>query len=169
MIPSDVRSGRPSRVTKPVRLRIRRSLLAAAAGWAAAVVVTTPMQIVKIYVNATGGVGDLLWSLATGALIWGAWSLAIAAGGWLLGFVPLIVFVHGDWFLHYPRVSVAIAAVLGWMAVLFEFEVWKLLQPDHSLEVRMFTLYSLLLIVFTAVSAAVYLRLAAKDSIAQMK
>ncbi len=127
------------------------------------------MQIAKIYMNATGGPGDLLLSLAAGALIWGAWSLAIAAGGWLLGFVPLIVFIPDNWFLHYPRVSVAIAAALGWMAVLLEFEVWKLLQPDHSLEVRMFTLYSLLLIAFTAVSAAVYIRLAAKDSIAQMK
>jgi hypothetical protein len=137
-------------------------LLAAAAGWAAAIVVTTPMQIVKIYVNATGGPGDLLRSLAAGALIWSAWSLAIAAGGWLFGFVPLIVIVHEDWFLRYPRVSVAIAAVLGWTVVLVEFEVWKLMQPDHTLEVRMFTLYSLLLIVFTAVSAAVYMRLAAK-------
>jgi hypothetical protein len=167
MNPPAVESGRAIRLTNSTRWRFRRSLIAVAIGWAAAVVVTLPMQFVKIVANATGGPGDLLWSLAAGALIWGAWSLAIAAGGWLLGFVPLIVFVPDKWFLQHPRVSIITAAALGWMVILLEFEVWKLLQPYHALEVRMFTLYSLLFIVFTGVSAAVYIRLAAKDSIAQ--
>ena len=52
---------------------------------------------------------------------------------------------------------------LGWIVVLVEFQVWKLLLPYHWLAVRMFTLYSLLLVVYATVSAAVYLRLIAEE------
>jgi hypothetical protein len=144
-----------------VRSRIGTSLLAIAVGWAAAMLVTLPMQFVKIKVNATGGTGDLLWSLAAGTLVWGAWALIIAAGAWLLGFVPLIVMIPEGWLLGHPRVSVTLAAFLGWIVVLVRFEVWKLLLPYQTLAVRVFTLYSLLLIVLTAVSAIVYLQLIA--------
>ena len=142
--------------------RVRTSLLAAAAGWAAAMAATLPMQFVKIAVNATGGPWDLLWSLAAGAMTWGAWSIAIGAGAWFLEFVPLIVVVPERWLLRHPRWAVVAAGLGGWGAVLIRFEVWLLLQPYHYLAVRVFSLYSILLIVFTSVSTGVYLRVIAR-------
>jgi hypothetical protein len=139
--------------------RMRPSLLAVAAGWAAAIAATMPMQWVKIIADAYGGLAVLLLSLSQGTLIWGVWSLAIAAGGWLFGLVPVILFVPESWLLGHRRKSIAIAAILGWTVVLAKFEIWKLVLPYHTLALRMFVLYSLLLTVFAAVSAAVYLRL----------
>jgi hypothetical protein len=142
--------------------RILPSLKAVLAGWAAAMVVTLPMQIVKIVANSFGGPAVLLLSLAEGAVIWGLWGLAIAAGGWLFGFLPVVLLVPESWLLRHLRTSCALAAIFGWMVVLVEFQVWRLLLlPDHSLAVRMFTLYSLLFVVSAAVSAFVYLRLIA--------
>jgi hypothetical protein len=142
--------------------RVRASLLAAAAGWAAAMAATLPIQFAKIAVNATGAPWDLLWSLAAGAMTWGAWSIAIGAGAWFLEFVSLIMVIPERWLLRHPRWAVVAAGICGWLAVLIKFEVWRLLQPYHYLAVRMFSLYSILLIVFTSVSAGVYLRLIAQ-------
>ena len=122
------------------------------------------MQFVKIAVNAYRRSRGSAPVSGRGALIWGAWALAIAAGGWLFGLVPVIVLVPENWLLRHPRRSIAIAAAFGWIVVLVKFEVWKLLLPYHSLAVRMFTLYSLLLVVYATVSAAVYLRLIAPKS-----
>ena len=143
--------------------RIRPSLLSVAAGWAAATAVTLPMQFAKIAANAFGGPAAWLLSLAEGAMIWSAWALAIAAGGWLFGLIPVIALVPEKWLLRQPRTSIAVAAVFGWVAVLVEFQVWKLLQPYGSIAVRAFILYTLLLVVFVSVSAAVYLRLIAPE------
>ena len=70
--------------------------------------------------------------------------------------------VPEDWLLRHPRWAVAAAGLGGWVAVLIKFEVWRSVQPYHHLAVRMFSLYSLLLIVFTSVSAGVYLRVIAR-------
>ena len=128
-------------ILRRMRTRIRPSLIAVAAGWAAAVAITLPMQFEKIVVSSTG-VPGILPSLAEGTLIWGVWALAIAAGGWLFGLIPVIALVPEDWLRRYPRRSIAIAALLGWIVVLANFQVWKLLLPYHTLAVRMFTLYS---------------------------
>ena len=139
--------------------RIGPSLLSVAAGWAAATAITMPVQFAKISANAFGGPAVWLLSLAEGAMIWSVWALAIAAGGWLFGLVPVIALVPEKWLLRHPRTSIAMAAALGWVVVLVEFQVWKLLQPYHSLGVRAFIVYTLLLVVFASVSAAVYIRL----------
>jgi hypothetical protein len=139
--------------------RIRPSLLSMAAGWAAATAVTLPVQFAKIVANAFGGPAALLLSLAEGTMIWSAWALAIAAGGWLFGLIPVIALVPDKWLLRHPRTSIAVAAALGWVVVLVEFQVWTLLLPYHWLARRAFVLYTLLLVVFASVSAAVYLRL----------
>jgi hypothetical protein len=141
--------------------RIQPSLEATLAGWAAAMVATLPMQIAKIVANSFGGPGVLMWSLAEGIAIWSLWGLAIAAGGWLFGLVPVILLVSEDWMLRHLRTSVVLAALFGWMVVLVQFQVWKLLRPYHTSEGRMFYLYSLLLVVYATVSALVYLRLIA--------
>ncbi len=145
-----------------LRSRIRPSLIAVAVGWAAATAITLPMQFEKILVSSTGGPGPLLQSLAEGTLVWILWTLAIAAGGWLFGLIPVIAMVPENWLRSHPRRSIAIAAVFGWIVVIASFEVWKLLLPYHTLAVRLFTLYSLLLVVFATVAAAVYLCLIAQ-------
>ena len=124
-------------------------------------VATLPMQIVKIVANSFGGPVVLLRSLAEGALIWAMWGLAVAAGGWLFGLIPVILLVPENWLLRHLRTSLALAAVFAWIAVLVEFQFWKLLLPYYTLAVRMFALYSLLLVVYAIVSAWVYLRLIA--------
>jgi hypothetical protein len=139
--------------------RIRPSLLSVAAGWAVATAVTLPVQFAKIAGSAFGGPAAWLLSMAEGAMIWSAWALVIAAGGWLFGLIPVIALVPEKWLLRHPRTSIASAAALGWTVVLVEFEVWKLLLPYHWLARRAFILYTLLLVVFASVSAAVYLRL----------
>jgi hypothetical protein len=48
------------------------------------------------------------------------------------------------------------------MVVLLRFDIWHLFQPYYNLAVRIFALYSLLLVLFSAISAAVYLRLLAR-------
>lgn len=146
---------------RPLGTRFRPSLKAVLAGWAAAMVATLPMQIAKIVANSFGGPMVLLWSLAEGTVIWGFWSLAIAAGGWLFGLVPVILLVPENWMLRHLRPSVILAAVFAWMVVLVQFQVWKLLRPYHTSEGRIFYLYSLFLVVFAAVSGFVYLRLLA--------
>jgi hypothetical protein len=144
--------------------RLGPSLIAVAAGWAAAMAVTMPFQVQKIVVSNVGDFGALLLSLAEGTGIWGAWALAIAAGGWLFGLVPVILFVPEGWLLGHPRISIGLAALLGWIVVLAQFQVWRLFEPYHSLAVRMFIIYSLLLTVYTSFSALVYLRLMASRS-----
>ncbi len=141
--------------------RIVPSLIAVLFGWAAAMVATLPMQFVKIRASAFGGPAVLRLSLAEGTLVWGLWCLGIAAGGWLFGLVPVIMLVPEDWLLRHRFSSLALAATLSWIAVLVEFEAWKALLPYYHLAVRMFTLYSLVLVVYATVSAAVYLRLIA--------
>ncbi len=139
--------------------RIRPSVLSVAAGWAAATAVTMPVQFAKISANAFGGPAVWLLSLAEGAMIWSAWALVIAAGGWLFGLIPVIALVPEKWLLRHPQSSIAVAAALGWVVVLVEFQVWKLLLPYHWLDRRAFILYTVLLVVFASVSAAVYIRL----------
>jgi hypothetical protein len=141
--------------------RIRPSLLSVAAGWAVATAVTLPMQFAKIAGSAFGGPAVWLLSQAEGAMIWSAWALAIAAGGWLFGLIPIIALVPEKWLLRHLQTSIVVAAALGWVVVLVEFQVWKLLLPYHWLPVRAFILYTLLLVVFASVSATVYLRLIA--------
>ena len=142
--------------------RVRPFLTAGATAWAAAMAVTLPMQYVKIYSNAVGGPRDLLWSLAAGTLVWGIWTLAIGAGAWLCGGLPAIAIIREEWLLLHRRWSIAIAALLGWVVVLMKFEIWRLLLPYQTLNVRIFTLYSLLFVIFCGVSAAVYLRMVAR-------
>ena len=142
--------------------RVRPFLTAGATAWAAAMAVTLPMQYVKIYSNAVGGPRDLLWSLAAGTLVWGIWTLAIGAGAWLCGGLPAIAIIREDWLLLHRRWSVAIAALLGWVVVLIRFEIWRLFLPYRGLHVRIFTVYSLLFIIFCGVTAAVYLHLVAR-------
>jgi hypothetical protein len=103
----------------------------------------------------------LLRSLAEGTLIWALWTLAVAAGGWLFGLIPVILLAPESWLLRYRRTSLVLAGLFAWIAILVEFQVWKLVLPYYTLGVRMFTLYSLLLVVYATVSAAVYLRLIA--------
>lgn len=141
--------------------RIRPSLFSVAAGWAVAAAVTMPVQFAKIAGSAYGGPAAWLLSQAEAAMIWSAWALAIAAGGWLFGLIPVIALVPERWLLRHPQTSIAVAAALGWGVVLVEFQVWQLLLPYHWLAVRAFILYTLLLVVFASVSAAVYLRLIA--------
>jgi hypothetical protein len=138
--------------------RIGPSLISVAVGWATATIITLPMLLWKLAVSSTGDAHNLLWSLSVGSLIWAAWTLAIVAGGWLLGFVPVIIFVSEKWLLGHPRTAIAIAAGMGWTVVFVEFQLWMLVLPHHTIAMRMFTLYSLLLISFPAVSAGVYLR-----------
>jgi hypothetical protein len=142
-----------------IAARLPLSLIAVATGWAASMVVTLPVQYAKIAVNATGGAASFFWSLAEGTMVWGIWSLAVAAGGWLFGLVPVIAIVPESWLLRHPRSAIAVAALLGWIVVLVEFRVWELVLPYHSLGVRAFVLYSSLLVVYASVSAAVYVRL----------
>jgi hypothetical protein len=139
-------------------LRIRASLIAVAAGWIAALVATLPMQFVKIYGNAFGGLRPLLWSLAAGTWIWSVWLLAIAGGAWLFGGLPLIAMVRESWLRSHPFRAIVISALLGWSIVLVKFKVWKLLLPDEGLSVRGFCLYSLTMIALTGVATAVYCR-----------
>jgi hypothetical protein len=141
--------------------RMLPSLIAVLAGWAAALIVTLPMQIAKIAANSFGGPVVLLRSLAEGTLIWALWTLAVAAGGWLFGLIPVILLAPESWLLRYRRTSLVLAGLFAWIAILVEFQVWKLVLPYYTLGVRMFTLYSLLLVVYATVSAAVYLRLIA--------
>jgi hypothetical protein len=143
-------------------VRIRASLIAVVTGWLTALVVTLPMQFVKIYSNAIGGPRPLLWSLVAGAWIWSVWLLAIAGGAWLFGGLPLILLVREAWLRRHPRRTIAISAFLGWSIVLYEFRIWRLLLPDEGLAVRGFCLYSLSMIALTGVAATVYLRLLAR-------
>jgi hypothetical protein len=143
--------------------RLLPSLKAVLAGWAGAMVVTFPMQIVKIVANSFGGPAVLLLSLAEGTVIWGLWGLALAAGGWFFAFLPIILLVPEDRLLRHQRRVIALAAVLAWMVILAEFRVWKLVLPNHHIAVRMFTLYSLLFVVYATISAFAYLRLIARD------
>jgi hypothetical protein len=138
--------------------RIRASVVAALAGWAAAVAATLPMEFAKILGNTFVGPWAMVRSLAEGLLIWGAWCLAIAAGGWLVGLVPVALLVPEERLLRHRRACVAAGAILGWIVVLLEFRAWKLLLPYHYLQVRMFVIYSFLLVIYTTVSALVYLR-----------
>jgi len=120
------------------------------------------MQFVKIYSNAFGGLRPLLWSLAAGTWIWSVWLLAIAGGAWLFGGLPLIALVPERWLRRHPFRAIAISALLGWLVVLVEFKVWKLLLPDEGLAVRGFWLYSVSLLAIAGVGAAVYLRILAR-------
>ncbi len=147
---------------RPLGTRFRPSLKAVLAGWAAAMVATLPMQIAKIVANSFGGPMVLLWSLAEGTVIWGFWSLAIAAGGWLFGLVPVILLVPEDWMLRHLRPSVILAAVFAWMVVLVRVPGLEVASARITLRKgRIFYLYSLFLVVFAAVSGFVYLRLLA--------
>jgi len=138
------------------------SLLAAAIGWAAATAVTLPMVVFKVCANALGGWRPLVWSLGAGTAIWLAWTLSIAAGGWLGG-VALAVFAPEEWLLRNRGRAIAIAAGLGWLVVLIEFKTWRLSQPGYSLSAWLFSLYSLLLVVFTVTAAASYLHWIARS------
>jgi len=141
-----------------VRARLRLSAVASLAGWSAATAATLPMQWFKVAQNATGGVGSLLWSLAAGSAIWAAWTLAIVAGGWLLGFLPAIALLREGWMLGHPRRTMAFAGLFGWAVVLAKFDSWKFFRPGHEIPVRLFSLYSLLLVIFPVVAARLYLR-----------
>ena len=83
-----------------------------------------------VVANTFGGPWSLLLSLVEGTIIWGLWCLAIVAGGWLFGLIPVISLVPEDWLLrHRPQPgSFSQRPLAGWF-VLVKFEVWKLLLP----------------------------------------
>jgi hypothetical protein len=155
--PATTRSGRDWMTWAGARLSAL--MLATVAGWAAAMAVTLPMQLVKIQANATGTFGELLRSCAAGAAIWCLWSFAFTALAGLLGGLPLVLLVRETWLLRHPRLSAAAAAFLGWTVVLIKFEVWEMILPEHTILDRIFALYSLLFSVSCGVAAAVYLRI----------
>lgn len=145
--------------------RLRASIVATAVGWAAAVAATLPMQIHEIASNPAGGWRAIAWSLSAGTLVWLVWTLAIAAGGWLGGALPVTLFVPEGWLLRHRRPAIAMSAAIGWVVVLIQFQVWYVYKPDYSINRWLLTLYSLLLTVFSGVTAAVYLRIRAYRSI----
>ncbi len=141
--------------------RIRASVVAALAGWAAAMAATLPMQFYKIYADRFGDLRSLLWSLGAGMLVWLAWTLAIAAVAWLIVCLPVIAVVREAWLLRHRRAVVASAGALGCAAVMAMTGTWKVFTPEYSFHPRLFTLYTLLLTVFASIASWVYLRLVA--------
>ena len=113
-----------------LRTRIQPSLKAALAGWAAAMVVTLPMQFVKIVANSFGGPATL--AAVPRRRRGGLGPVGVLQSPrecWLFGFLPIILLVPESWLLRHLRTSLILAAVFGWMVVLVEFKVWKLLVP----------------------------------------
>jgi hypothetical protein len=153
-----------SRVTGRERLaRLRASLAAAGAGWAAAMAPTLPMALYKVWregvsTNSLGGWRPLLWSLGAGTGIWVAWSLAIVFGAWLLGALPAIALVREQWLLRHKGLAVLLSAALAELVVLVKFQFWRWFAPDYYVDAWLLTLYSLLLVVFAASAAGRYLR-----------
>jgi hypothetical protein len=139
-------------------LRIRASGFAIVAGWAAAVVVTLPMQVFQIITNDLDGRRSLLWSLAAGILIWLGWTLWIAAMGWALVCLPAIAILREKWLLRHRRAVTAGSAALALLTAITEFTSWRFFTPAFTFHPWMFSLYALLLTVFAATTAAVYLR-----------
>jgi hypothetical protein len=142
-----------------IRARVAASAIAVAAGWAAAAAVTLPMQWFRMCGNADGGLRPMPYSLAAGALVWLGWTLAIACGAWALAGLPAAVLLPHSWLAQHRRWFVAASASLAWVVVLIRFETWKLLIPGHGLSPWLFSLYSLLLVVFAWVTAVAYPRL----------
>ena len=144
-----------------VKSRICASLLAVVVGWATSMAVTLPMQVYQIVTNDLGGRRSLLWSLGAGILVWLGWTLMIAAGGWLFACLPAIVFFREEWLLRHRSMIVAGSAVLALTVVIIEMRTWRMFLPEFDFHPWAFFLYTLLLMVFAIVTAAVYLRLAA--------
>jgi len=147
--------------------RLRSAVIAAIGGWLAAFAVTLPMQLLGIYHRADGDLRGMGISLIMGALIWVAWSLAVVGAILCCGGLPILVIVREQWLLAHRRRAVALAGFGGWVAVLAEFQVWRLVVPDHLLNYWLFSLYSLLFIVFASVTAALYLRFVSRMRLAQ--
>jgi hypothetical protein len=139
--------------------RLRLAVLAAAGGWLAAFAVTLPMQLLGIYHRADGDLRGMGTSLLMGALVWAVWSLALAGAILCCGGLPVLLIVRERWLFSHRRRAVALAALGGWAAVLVQFQIWRIVVPDHLLDYWLFSLYSLLFVIFTAVTATLYLRL----------
>ena len=145
--------------------RVRASVLAAGVGWAAAMVVTLPLALFKVWTesvvwtNSAGGWRLRLWSLGAGAGIWFGWTLAIIFGAWLVGGLPAIALVREDWLLRHKRLSVLLSAAMAELVVLVRFQFWRWFLPESYFDPWLLTLYSLLLVVFAVTVAGVYLRL----------
>lgn len=156
-------------------VRVRASLIAAVVGWVAAMIVTLPIALFKTCAEAVwaervgansilpagslGGWRLLLWSLAEGAGIWFAWTLAIVFGAWLLGALPAIALVRETWLLRHKRLAVLLSALMAELVVAVKFQLWRLADPQFYFDALLLTVYSLLLMVFAAAAAALYLRL----------
>lgn len=138
--------------------RLQVSLVAASAGWLAAIIVTLPMVLFDVWTKDLGGWRSLAWSLAAGAWVWLAWTVPIAFGAWLLGALPAIALVREDWLLRHKRLAALLSAALAELVVLARFEVWRWLDPLYYPGWWLFSLYSLLLAVFAASAAGTYLR-----------
>jgi hypothetical protein len=149
--------------------RLWASILAFGIGWGAAMVVTLPMALFKVWTNALGGWGPLLWSLGAGAAVWLLWTLAITAGAFLFGALPAIMFVREEWLLRYKGRVMAISAALAMLVVLIRFQFWLFVLPEYYFEPWLFTLYSLLLGVFAPTAAAAYLRLIGRRRAAETR
>ena len=141
------------------RTQVSKLAIAALAGWIAAYCVTLPMQLVQIERNTTGGRSVLVKSFAIGMLVWAIWTFAIFSIGWLCGCLPAALLLEGNWLVAYRRAAIGISAAVGWSVVLVEFRMWHLFGPEPYMNWWLFSLYSFLLTVFAAVTAAVYVRL----------
>ncbi len=139
--------------------RVRASVLAVAAGWATATLLTLPMQFYEIVTNNIYGRRTLLWSLVAGTLIWIGWTLLIAVEAWLLVCLPTIAIVREEWLLRHRGVVIAVSGFVTLVAAFVEINSWRIFSPDFTFHPWMFFLYALLLVVFATVTAATYLRI----------
>ena len=145
-------------------VRVRASILAMLAGWLTAFLATMPMQVFQIVQNNLGGLRSLLWSLAAGMYVWLIWTLIIAAGGWLLGCVPAVLVIPEKWLLRRRRWVLAASAIMACAAVMTLTRTWRFFSPDYTFHPWLFSLYTLLLLVFAVVTAAAYLRLIGREA-----
>jgi len=138
--------------------KLRSAFKAALCGWLAAFAVTLPMQLLGIYHRADGDLRGIGVSLLTGTLIWTGWSLTLAAAIFCCGGLPLLAILREPWLLAHRRRAITLAGLAGWAAVLIEFQIWRIVVPDHLLNYWLFSLYSLTFVLFTTVTAALYLK-----------
>ncbi len=139
------------------------SVIAALAGWVAAVAGTLPMELWRICSDSVGGLAPLLQSIAMGFLVWSVWTLFIMCAMWCCGLLPILAVVREGWLLRRRGWAVAFGGMLGLSVVLVKFKVWHaLMGPHRSVTGWLFTLYCLAFTIFGSFTTAVYSRLVAR-------
>jgi hypothetical protein len=155
-------SDSPARKTFGWATRLKCGLVAGAAAWFAGWIVSFPFELSLAWRYVDGNARLLPEALVKGAVVWGGFTLFMAAAGFTPLVLPAVLFVPPGWVVRWRRILIPAAAFVAILSVNRRMGFLQIYYVHHPGAVRafFFTAPNFFVITFALVVVWVYALLA---------